>query len=541
MLRVHQIKLSLDHSPQDLERQLRKKLALRENEPFSYRMIRESTDLRKGQPLKVVYSVEVETPAEGRILKKIPKDVERVLPERAFDPRATAFEQTSLRPLTGQPVIVGFGPAGMFAGELLSRYGMKPLIIERGSRVDKRAEAIERFWADGILDPESNVQFGEGGAGTFSDGKLTSRSKDARGQQVLDLLADLGAPEDIRYRQKPHVGTDLLRVVVPKMRSRIEAQGGQFLFDTRLEDLEKLPEGGYALKLSDGQVIKTPVVILAIGHSARDTFSMLRDRGLAMAAKPFAVGVRIEHRQAVIDAQQYGEHLEPLRARYGAAEYRMTATTASGRGVYTFCMCPGGEVVAAASEPQGVVTNGMSERARAGENANSALLVSVLPGDFDSEDVLAGVEFQRTLERGAYELGGQTYRAPYMRVGEFLGEEAFDSSSGFKSVRPTYRPAPIKADFRPAMPPFLLAALQEGLRLMGEKVKPFADGDAILTAFETRSSSPVRLIRSEVTLESVSHPGLYPCGEGAGYAGGITSSAIDGIKVAEKILTHWLP
>jgi hypothetical protein len=429
----------------------------------------------------------------------------------------------------------------MFAAEMLSRNGYNPVVIERGSRVEKRVEDIETFWSTSDLNPESNVQFGEGGAGTFSDGKLTSRSKDPRGQQVLDLLAALGAPEDIRYRQKPHIGTDVLRHVVKAMRLRVEAQGGQFMFDTKVCMIKPLPDGIFELELSDGMKMKSDVVVLAVGHSARDTFAMLHEQGVELRQKPFAVGVRIEHRQTEIDLQQYGEHLEALKKRYGASEYKLTATTDSGRGVYTFCMCPGGEVVAASSELCGVVTNGMSRRARDLENANSALLVSVTPEDFDSKHLLSGIEFQRALETAAFELGGRTYGAPYMTVGEFLGRRPFDASLEAEKIKPTYRPQPVKADFRTVMPSFLVEALQDGLSKMGQKMKAFADDDGILTAFETRSSSPVRIIRNDTTLESISHPGLYPCGEGAGYAGGITSSAIDGIRVAEQIMMKSRP
>jgi hypothetical protein len=545
MLRIHQIKLAIDHNEQDIERSLKRKLGIPASGKLQWRIARESMDLRKGQPPRIVYSIDVESDMEARLLKKLGRDAEVVqakpelefLEHRFCGPASGIHTGGELGSMASKrPVVVGFGPAGMFAAELLSRHGLCPLIIERGSRVDKRVADIERFWSCGALDPESNVQFGEGGAGTFSDGKLTSRSKDPRGQYVLDLLATLGAPDDIRYRQKPHVGTDVLRHVVVEMRRRIENQGGEFMFDTRLDHFSRDDNGTYRLQLSDGTEVETEVLVLAIGHSARDTFEMLHSRGVAMTAKPFAVGLRIEHLQSEIDRQQYGEHLESLKSRYGAADYKLTATTQSGRGVYTFCMCPGGEVVGASSETGGVVTNGMSQHARDLENANSAILVTLTPQDYGTEDVLAGMKFQRHLEQAAYQMGHQTYGAPYMKVGEFLGKQPFDSNSGYGAIRPSYTPGPVKNDFRTVMPPFLLEALQEGLEIMGEKMKAFADGDAILTAFETRSSSPVRLVRDENTLESVTHSNLYPCGEGAGYAGGITSSAIDGIRVAERIL-----
>ncbi|MDK9711980.1 NAD(P)/FAD-dependent oxidoreductase [Acidaminobacter sp.] len=539
MLRIHQIKMEIEHSDREIEIQLRKRLGMGASEPLSWRIARESLDLRKGQPARVVYSIDLFAgDREPKLLKKLGKDAERL--EAANQTHSTESGPKG-NVLQFPPVVIGFGPAGMFAAERLSRHGYTPVIIERGSRVEKRVEDIETFWSTGVLNPESNVQFGEGGAGTFSDGKLTSRSKDPRGQQVLDLLAELGAPEDIRYRQKPHIGTDVLRHVVKAMRLRIEAQGGQFLFDTKVCLIKRLPDGLFELELSNGMKMKSDVVVLAVGHSARDTFAMLHGQGVELRQKPFAVGVRIEHQQSEINLQQYSEHLEALEKRYGASEYKLTATTSGGRGVYTFCMCPGGEVVAASSEPGGVVTNGMSRRARDMENANSALLVSVTPEDFNSKHLLSGIEFQRALEAAAYELGGRTYGAPYMTVGEFLGHRPFNASDETGKIKPTYRPHPVKADFRTAMPPFLLEALQDGLTQMGQKMKAFADGDGILTAFETRSSSPVRILRDENTFESISHPGLYPCGEGAGYAGGITSSAIDGIRVAEHILTRGRP
>lgn len=539
MLRIHQIKMEIGHSDSEIEPQLRKKLGMGANEPLSWRIARESLDLRKGQPARVVYSIDLSAGnREPRLLKKLGKDAERL--EEVYHEGETESGQKKCV-LKYPPVVIGFGPAGMFAAELLSRHGFNPVVIERGSRVEKRVEDIEMFWSTGVLNPESNVQFGEGGAGTFSDGKLTSRSKDPRGQQVLDLLAALGAPEDIRYRQKPHIGTDVLRHVVKAMRLRVEAQGGRFLFDTKVCAIKRLTDGSYVLELSNGAKIMTDVVVLAVGHSARDTFAMLHEQGVELRQKPFAVGVRIEHRQSEIDLQQYGEHLDAIKKRYGASEYKLTATTAGGRGVYTFCMCPGGEVVAASSELGGVVTNGMSRRARDLENANSALLVSVTPEDFDSKHLLSGIEFQRALEAAAFELGGRTYGAPYMTVGEFLGRQPFDASRDTGKIKPTYRPNTVKADFRTVMPAFMVEALQDGLSQMGQKMKAFADDDGILTAFETRSSSPVRIVRDETTLESISHPGLYPCGEGAGYAGGITSSAIDGIRVAERIMMNSRP
>lgn len=544
MVRIHQIRLPLTHNREAVECAIRKKIGLKSHEKFGWNISRESLDLRKTNEPKVVYSIDISIAKEELLKKRLGNDAE-ILPLDNKDDAMPIVASIKKR-LTKPPVIIGFGPAGMFAAEYLSRLGYCPVIIERGSRVEKRIQEIERFWEAGILNPESNVQFGEGGAGTFSDGKLTSRSKDPRGQKVLDIFAELGAPDEIRYRQKPHIGTDLLRTVVVEMRRKIESQGGHFHFDLKLESFDYDNQGQYTLYLSDGTTLVTELLILAIGHSARDTFEMLCHKSLMIMPKPFAVGVRIEHLQSQIDDLQYGPHLSELRARYGAAEYQLTAKTSVGKGVYTFCMCPGGEVVAAASEAGGVVTNGMSFHARNNANSNSALLVSVTPEDFAEEEdgplgILAGVEFQRALERAAFHLGGETYAAPYMTAGEFLGHVPFSADISKGDLKPTYRPKAVKADFRTALPPVLLKALQEGLTAMGEKMKGFADADVIITAFETRSSSPIRINRHEISLESISHPGLFPCGEGAGYAGGITSSAIDGIRVAEIISEKWLP
>jgi len=441
--------------------------------------------------------------------------------------------KSGVEPLNERPIIVGFGPAGMFAGLILAEAGYKPIILERGEDVDNRTASVDAFWETGKLKPESNVQFGEGGAGTFSDGKLTTRIKDPRCRKVMNELVKAGAPEEILYKNKPHVGTDKLKPTVKNIRKQIITLGGDVRFNTCVHDL--IIENGQVVgvRLSENEEIRSNIVIMSVGHSARDTFEMMYRNDVDMQAKPFAVGVRIEHPQEMIDQVQYSSKSRP--AGLGAAEYQLTYQTKDGRAVYSFCMCPGGLVVASSSEEGGVVVNGMSEYARDQKNANSALLVSVTPEDFESNHPLAGVEFQRTLEKKAFEVGGGDYSAPVQLVGDFMKGEATVSLNG-GAIDPSYRPKPQPSNFEDIFPDFILKAMREGLAGMENRLHGFSRPDAILTAVESRSSSPVRIHRHEEELESTSVKGLYPCGEGAGYAGGIMSSAVDGIKVAEAII-----
>lgn len=490
-------------------------------------------DARNKKDIKWVCSVDFSARGEDQLLKRYRALSRPVDKEYVYPPLGT-------KDLKSPPVIVGFGPAGMFAGLILSELGYKPIIIERGQDVDSRTKSVDDFWTRGQLNPNSNVQFGEGGAGTFSDGKLTTRIKDIRCQKVLSYLVDCGSPKEILYLNKPHIGTDILKGVVKNIRQRIIEKGGVVMFNTQMTDLCVDEVGISGVVLSTGQSLSTRQVILGIGHSARDTFELLRDRQVAMLPKSFAVGTRIEHPQWLIDQSQYGN--ENMREILGAADYALTHQAKNGRAVYTFCMCPGGSVVASASEHGQVVTNGMSEHARDKVNANSALLVNVTPDDFDTSDPLAGMYFQRSLEEKAYQLGGSNYNAPMTRVIDFLGHSSCqDRDLNNISLIPTYEPGTIPRDFKQLLPDYMVVAMQEAITAFGQRINGFDMDGAILTGVETRTSSPIRILRDQVTFQNPSTPGLYPCGEGAGYAGGIVSSAVDGIKCAEKIIEKFKP
>lgn len=495
------------------KKHIEKKLNIPEKDIKSYIILKKAVDARKKSDVRFVYSVAVET--DKRL-----KNVEEYVKNEYSFPRG--------KQLLKQPVVIGMGPCGLFAGLMLATAGYKPIILERGADVDSRIEAVDKFWKQGILDVRTNVQFGEGGAGTFSDGKLNSGIHDARCQFVLDTFAKYGAHQEITYSSKPHIGTDVLSQVVKNIRKDIIANGGDVRFLSCVQEI--LTDDGKVVGVrvkdqKDEYVIETDNVILAIGHSARDTYRMVKEIGANMEQKNFSVGVRIEHSQEMINESQYGEFAEYL----GAADYKLSTHLDSGRSVYTFCMCPGGRVVASASYEGGVVTNGMSYHERNEENSNSALLVNVTTDDFESDDVLSGVDFQEKIEKKAFLVGGSNYFAPCQYLSDFIGTKAT------VKVEPSYKPGVTFCDISKIFPEFVTASLKKGILEFDKKIKGFADGGAVITAPETRSSAPVRILRSKETMMS-NISGLFPAGEGAGYAGGIMSAAVDGIKISEALI-----
>ena len=526
MIRISQLKVNIDEDKDILPSLIAKKLKIKATDITSYRIYKESIDARRGT-VTFVYTVDANIANEESILAK-------KLPDITTSPDLTyKIPFHFKKPVKERPVIIGFGPTGIFAALLLAESGLRPIVLERGEDVDARVNSVENFFFKGILNPSSNVQFGEGGAGTFSDGKLTTRVKDLRGRKVLEELVVAGAPKEILYTSHPHVGTDLLREVIKNIRKKIVALGGEVHFNVRVDDILIENNQLHGLITDNGKTYKTSYVILAVGHSARDTFELIHDKNIDIQSKPFAVGARIEHPQALVDKAQYKEFAN--HPKLNAAEYRLTHQSANGRGVYTFCMCPGGIVVPSSSEVGGVVTNGMSEHARDATNANSAILVQVTKEDFNDNHPLAGVEFQRQLEQKAFDLAGSTYKAPAQRVGDYLSNVNSDTTK-LGDVLPSYPIGVTMTNLNDLFPSYVNESLKEGLRAFDKKLKGFSMSDAILTGVETRSSSPVRITRDPETLQSISVSGLYPAGEGAGYAGGIVSSAIDGLKCAEALI-----
>ena len=525
LLKLESIKLSPGHGPEALAAEAARILRIPRKDILSLRILRRSVDAR--EEARLVYTAALSLPDEAAVLRKYRG--KHLSPWREPD----AYAPPAPRPPQAiPPVVAGAGPAGLFATLTLARAGLRPILLERGRPVEERARDVERFWASGTLDTCSNVQFGEGGAGAFSDGKLNTGTKDIRHRFILEQLVKCGAPESILIDAKPHVGTDYLRTVLQNLRQELLDLGTDIRFETRLVDLD-IQAGRLAGVLLEGpsgkETLPCRQLILCPGHSARDTFEALLRRSAAMEAKPFAIGVRIEHRQADIDAAQYKRYAG--HPGLPASTYKLSCHLPGGRGVFSFCVCPGGEVVAAASEEDRVVTNGMSEFARDRENINGALLVGITPEDFGGDaSPLAGVSFQRKLEADAFALGGGGYLAPAQRVGDFL---AGLPSSGPGQVRPSYRPGVAWTDLRRCLPPFAADALAEALPILGRKLRGYDDPDAVLTAVESRSSSPVRILRDETLQSNIR--GLYPCGEGAGYAGGILSAAADGIRCAEAL------
>ena len=528
MILLEGVRLSPGGGEEDLRARAAKLLRLRPADLRDLRVLRRSVDAREDAALTYTLAVLVEN--EAAVLRRC-----RGRKISRWEPGPAYRLPEALPPPEIPPVVAGAGPAGLFAALALAEAGQRPILLERGRPVEARRADVERFWASGALDTESNVQFGEGGAGAFSDGKLSTGTKDLRHRFILERLAACGAPGDILIDAKPHVGTDYLYKVLQNLRRELTALGADIRFQTRLEDLRMENGALTAMELSGPagrEVLPCRNLILCPGHSARDTFEMLHRRGVPLEAKPFAVGLRIEHRQADCDAAQYRQYAG--HPGLPASTYKLSCHLPSGRGVFSFCVCPGGEVVAAASETGRVVTNGMSEFARDKENINGAILVNVTPEDFGGDgSPLAGVAFQRRLEEEAYALGGGGYRAPAQRVEDFLARRP---SGGPGRVKPSYRPGVVWTDLHQCLPPFVSAALEEALPILGRKLRGYDAPDAVLTAVESRSSSPVRISRGPDGQSALR--GLYPCGEGAGYAGGILSAAADGMKAAEALLKH---
>lgn len=524
MLRIPNIKLAIKEDRMALKKEILNRLNIREESLISYKVVKQSIDARKKNDICFVYTVDAEIVDEQKVLRGIKNKSIIVAPDGSYEYVTKGAKNIDIR-----PVIVGTGPAGLFAGLILAQMGYKPILLERGKAVKQRAEDVEIFWNTGKLNTESNVQFGEGGAGTFSDGKLNTLTKDPRGGKVLEEFVTAGAPRDILYMNKPHIGTDILRNVVVNIRNTIISLGGEVHFESKLTDMVIEDGELKGIIVNDGETIETNTLLLAVGHSARDTFEMLYGKGIVINQKAFSIGVRIEHPQELIDKSQYGNFAG--NSKLGAADYKLSGHFNNGRSAYTFCMCPGGEVVAAASEENRLVTNGMSYHQREQENANSALLVNVTPEDFDSEHPLAGLEFQRKWEGLAFEAGGGDYRAPAQLVGDFLKDTP---SLGFRTVKPSYTPGIELTDLRRCLPDYVTDTIKKALPEFNKRIKGFAHPDSIMTGVETRSSSPIRIERDENYESNIK--GIYPIGEGAGYAGGIISAAVDGIRVAEEII-----
>jgi hypothetical protein len=542
MLRITEIKLpvenaqSLTHQADEIKAALLKRLEIPESDLIHFDIFKRGVDARKSHAILYVYSLDVTVKNEAKILAKFRKDAHiKPAPDTEYK---YVTQNTSLK--KPRPVVVGFGPAGIFAALILAQSGFKPIVLERGKAVRERTKDTWGLWRKNKLNPESNVQFGEGGAGTFSDGKLYSQIKDPKhyGRKVIQEFVKAGAPEEIMYVSHPHIGTFRLVGMVEEMRNTIIALGGEIRFESRVEDIEltKDQDGQnqvQAVVLQNGERIATNHLVLAVGHSARDTFEMIYKRGIYIEAKPFSIGFRIEHPQSLIDRARYGKsYSEDLLSKLGAADYKLVHHAKNGRSVYSFCMCPGGTVVAAASEPNRVVTNGMSQYSRNERNANAGIVVGITPEVDYPDHPLAGMELQRQLEGNAFVLGGSNYNAPGQLIGDFIANRP---STKFGEVTPSYTPGVHLTNLDTALPEFAITAIREAIPEFAKQVKGFDLADGVLTGVETRTSSPIRIKRDDESLQSINTKGLYPCGEGAGYAGGILSAGVDGIKVAEAV------
>ena len=529
MIRIGNLPLEPGEDWERLRQKAARALGLRPGQLGELAVVRQSIDARRKDQVHYVYTVELSLPHEERLVRAAPGRNVTLVTHTPY-----VFPAPARRPAL-PPVVVGMGPAGLFAALFLARAGIPCTVLERGRPVEERTQDVEHFWATGQLSRTSNVQFGEGGAGTFSDGKLTTGTHDSRISTVLDTLVGAGAPPDVAWSHKPHIGTDVLREVVKTIRMELLSLGCEVRFEHQLTGIraENGRVAGITVAAPDGCYdLPCDALVLAPGHSARDTFALLHQMGVPMEQKNFAIGVRIEHRQRDISATQFGGYWQDLPP----ADYKLSCHLPSGRSAFTFCVCPGGQVVAAASQPGQVVTNGMSCRARDGENINGGFLVGVGPDDFPGDDPLAGVRFQEIWEQAAWELGGRSFHAPAQTVGDFL---AGIPSSGPGRVLPTYRPGVAWTDLHRCLPDYVAHTLRDALPLFDRKVRGFAHPDAVLTGVETRSSSPVRILRGD-DFQSTGLAGLFPCGEGAGYAGGIMSAAVDGVRVAEAVATFSL-
>lgn len=526
MLRIIELKLPLNHDESALQDAVIQRLMLKPSDLIAIHVFRRGYDARRRSNILLVYTLDVELRNEAEVLARWQDDHHvSSTPDTCYKFVAHAPAQ-----LTERPIVIGFGPCGLFAGLILAQMGFKPIILERGKAVRERTKDTFGLWRQGKFNPESNVQFGEGGAGTFSDGKLYTQIKDPKqyGRKVLQEFVKAGAPEEILYVSKPHIGTFRLVSMIERLRHGIEALGGEIRFESRVDEFLIENNQIQGVRLASGEELHSHHVVLAVGHSARDTFKQLYEQGVYMEAKAFSIGFRIEHPQSLIDRCQFGDSAgHPL---LGAADYKLVHHCKNGRSVYSFCMCPGGTVVAATSEAGHIVTNGMSQYSRNERNANSAIVVGITPEDY-AEHPLAGIELQRRLEQQAFVLGGSNYQAPAQLVGDFLADKP---STAFGSVMPSYTPAVHLTDLSSALPDYAIEAIREALPAFDKRIKGFAMSDAVLTGVETRTSSPIRIKRN-AQYQSVNTQGLYPAGEGAGYAGGILSAAIDGIEVAEAV------